>query len=320
MGNMVELLRGSTAVVRSRPEAKLFSGARAIVCIRPALDPLSKKTLAQCRRAGTLLVADFDDVMFDGEVEHWPDVVNGKLTAAEAKENQERYRDSLSLFDAFTASTETLAERLRVATNGARVRVVPNGISQAWLEQGKLLYPAPKKTKQKIIRYLPGSAHDHDFQLIAGALSRFLKRHRDARLDVLGSFERFPGSIPMEKRRLMARVPFAHLPEYLSSSWVTLAPLVDNAFNQAKSGIKFLESAAFGAPCIATPIPDMLKHEPGGLQLARTEDDWEQALERLLDEKTHRSVRREGRAWVEQNGMAQPGAEALVKAVAEWTQ
>lgn len=320
MGNMVELLRGSTAVVRSRPETKLFSGARAIICVRPAVDPMSKKTLAQCRRAGTLLVADFDDVMFDGEVEHWPDVMNGKLTVAEAKENQDRYRDSLSLFDAFTASTETLAERLRVATNGARVRVVPNGISEAWLEQGRLLYPHAKKVKHKVIRYLPGSPHDHDFELIAGALSRFLKRHRDVRLDVLGPFERFPGSIPMEQRRHMARVPFAHLPEYLSTSWVTLAPLVDNAFNQAKSAIKFLESAAFGAPCIATPIPDMLKHETGGLQLARTESDWEQALESLLDEKTHRNLRHKGRTWVEQNGMAQTGAEALAKAVAEWTQ
>jgi glycosyltransferase involved in cell wall biosynthesis len=118
----------------------------------------------------------------------------------------------------------------------------------------------------------------------------------------------------------MARVPFAHLPEYLSSSWVTLAPLVDNAFNHSKSAIKFLESAAFGAPCIATPIPDMLKHEAGGLQLARTENDWEQLLDGLLDESAHRNLRHKSRTWVEQQGMAHAGAEALAKAVTEWTQ
>jgi len=318
IGNLVELLRGSTAVIRSRPRADLFRGARAIVCLRPTFDTASATTLDRCRRSGAFLIADFDDLMFQGPVTDWPDVIAGQVTQRAAERKLALYRDALAQFDAFTASTEVLANALREATGGARVWVVKNGVSVSWWRQGRLLQPEARP-RARVIRYLAGSRHDHDLAIAAQALGSFLRRHPDVRLEVLGPSDGLPSCIPREQSRHLPRVPFDHLAHLLATSWATLAPLSDTPFNRAKSAIKFLESAAFGAPCIATPIPDMQEHEAGGLLLARTTEQWEDALERLLDRDFHHEIADRGRTWVERVGMATRSVTELTNAVTAWT-
>jgi glycosyltransferase involved in cell wall biosynthesis len=257
IANLVELLAGSTVVLRSRPDPGLFRGARAIVCLRPALDRWTVELVERCRAAGALLIADFDDLLFAGDVNQWPDVIAGHLSVADAERNRARYRNALGLFDAFTVSTRVLAEEIVTASGGARVAVVPNGVSRSWVWQGRTLYPsvhadAARSEAPRVIRYLPGSRHDHDLAVAAEPLGRCLRRHPDLRLEILGPCERLPPALRQASTRRLPRVPFDHLPAFLASSWLTLAPLADNAFNRAKSAVKFLESAAFGAPCIAT--------------------------------------------------------------------
>jgi glycosyltransferase involved in cell wall biosynthesis len=317
IGNLAELLPRSTVVLRSRPDFRLFRGARVIVCLRPTLDTWTLELLERCRARGTLLVADFDDLMFAGSVQHWPDVIAGQLSATDAERKQTQYIEALGLFDAFTASTEVLANALRIATGGARVALVPNGVSPAWLWQGRALYPKPSGDRSRVIRYLPGSRHDHDLDVVAQPLGRFLRRHPDVRFEILGPSEGLPAALPAGSTRQQPRVPFDHLPQFLASSWVTLAPLVDNEFNRAKSAIKFLESAAFGTPCIATPIADMQTHATGGLLLASSDADWEDALERLLDPALHGEVAQRGEAWVARH-TAELSVGAFLSAVNGW--
>jgi hypothetical protein len=67
---------------------------------------------------------------------------------------------------------------------------------------------------------------------------------------------------------------------------IALAPLRDSPFNRAKSGLKFLEYAAIGAAGIFSDVPAYAGVvEPGvsGL-LARTADDWQAALGRLIED------------------------------------
>jgi glycosyltransferase involved in cell wall biosynthesis len=317
IGNLAELLPRSTVVLRSRPDFELFRRARVVSCLRPTLDPDTLALLERCRAAGALLVADFDDLMFAGSVEHWPDVIAGHVSVPEAERKQARYRDALGVFDAFTASTEVLARELREASGGARVAVVPNGVSQHWLWQGRALYRRPKDQALKVIRYLPGSRHDHDLGVAAAPIGRFLSRRAQVRFEVLGPSDALPEALPTSSTRRLPRVPFDHLPEFLCTSWLTIAPLVDNRFNRAKSAIKFLESAAFGTPCIATPIPDMRAHEQGGLALPSTEAEWEQALEILDDPSSHREASERGEAWVSEHTAAR-SVSALLTALEEW--
>jgi glycosyltransferase involved in cell wall biosynthesis len=223
------------------------------------------------------------------------------------------------LFDAFTVSTAVLADELGKATGGARVAIVPNGLSRRWVWQGRALYPKlTSDQKPRVIRYLPGSRHDHDLGVAAGPLGRFLARHPDVHFEVLGPCEQVPPELSAVSTRRLPRVPFDHLPQFLRSSWLTLAPLCENAFNRAKSAVKFLESAAFGAPCIATPIADMRPHADGGLVLADSDAEWEDALERMLDHGEYDDRARRGEAWIEKH-CAERSVEAFLAAIEGWT-
>src|SRR5690606_28839881 len=212
-----------------------------------------------------LVVADFDDLLFCGSVTDWPDVIAGALSVADAERKLAQHKGALALFDAFTVSTQVLADALCAESGGARVAVVPNGISPSWLRQGRALYGA--RGPARVIRYLPGSRHDHDLHVAAPALGRFLRRHPEVSFELLGSCENLPRALPLERVRRVPRVPFEHLPRWLADSWLTIAPLADTPFNRAKSALKFLESAAFATPCLATPIPDMQRHLDGGVLL-----------------------------------------------------
>jgi glycosyltransferase involved in cell wall biosynthesis len=318
VGNLVEGLCGSTAVIRTGPSPGVFRGASVVICLRPTFDRVTQSVVEACRRAGSLVVADFDDLLFDGPVSDWPDVIAGALATPEAERKLSQYRRALGLFDAFTASTSVLADALREASGGARVAVVPNGVSHLWLRQGAAL-ETRRPAGPRVIRYLPGSRHDHDFEVAAPAIARFMTEHPDVVLEILGPSERIPSSIPEGRVRRVARVPFDHLPRWLARSWLTLAPLADTRFNRAKSAIKFLESAAFGTPCIATPIDDMQENEMGGVQLVASDAEWEAALDRLSNSNTYREVSELGARWVRERGTATRSVTALQGALREWT-
>jgi hypothetical protein len=70
----------------------------------------------------------------------------------------------------------------------------------------------------------------------------------------------------------------------ISRCHVTLAPLEDTTFNRCKSGLKFIESALFSVPVIATPIPDMQRFKSSGILLAETADEFTDAFNLLEDE------------------------------------
>lgn len=309
MGNLAELLRGLTTVVDPRPPSWLFREAEVVVVVRPFVDGAAESVLAVLRRRGVRLIGDFDDLLFSGDPAEYPLVRSGALDRAECARRIVRYRRGLEQFDAFTVATEPLAEFVRTVEPDTPVQVVPNGVSPGWLAQGEALYPPWRRGDPKVIRFLPGSpSHDADFAQIADTVAAFVRDHAEVSLEVVGPLElpepqQFGGRL-----HHVAPVPFAELPRLLASSWVTLAPLAPSQFNRCKSGIKFLESAAFGTPCIATPSPDMERHAGGGVVLARDARDWREALEQLLDDEHRSELSRKGRTYVAAEGTARHGA------------
>ncbi len=78
-----------------------------------------------------------------------------------------------------------------------------------------------------------------------------------------------------------------------------LAPLADNAFNRCKSGIKWLEYAACGAPGVFSemePYASVVEHDRTGLLVPNEAEAWREAAERLIREpETRRGLARD--AW-----------------------
>lgn len=69
----------------------------------------------------------------------------------------------------------------------------------------------------------------------------------------------------------------------VASLSVGIVPLVDNAFNRAKSWLKGLEMAALGVPFVASPTPEYQQlFQKGGGRLAKRQRDWRGEVRQLL--------------------------------------
>ena len=94
---------------------------------------------------------------------------------------------------------------------------------------------------------------------------------------------------------------------------ILIAPLIDNEFNRAKSGIKFLEYSVLGSAGVYSKLPpyeSIIDHGVNGY-LANNLEDWEKYLSELVDDRTlrkrmgeyaKRSVREH---WLLSNNIAQ---------------
>ena len=72
---------------------------------------------------------------------------------------------------------------------------------------------------------------------------------------------------------------------------ILIAPLIDNEFNKAKSGIKFLEYSVLGAAGVYSKLPpyeSIIDHGVNGY-LANSFEDWEKYLSELVEDRTLRN-------------------------------
>ena len=214
---------------------------------------------------GCRIIADFDDLLFDGDVSAYPFVLGGRVSKQRVMRMQLEYRRIFALADGFTVATPALGEALRPWVDRKPIEVVRNGLSEDWLSLPQCMVKPWQDTDDFVIRYFAGSAsHDADFRRILPVLQRIMREDRRITLDIIGQVHLPEGVLPQPQVTRQSLVPFNHLPTLIASAWCTIAPLYPSRFNRAKSAIKFLESAAWGTPCIASWHDDMNDCLPGG--------------------------------------------------------
>jgi glycosyltransferase involved in cell wall biosynthesis len=307
IGHFVELTRGADVVIGERLPTGVARRAHTLVCIRPFVTPSLEKTLLELQRAGVRLVADYDDLLFAGDISGLPSSATGSGSPAEKQRRLAAYSAGLRVFDRFLVSTRALARRLALLAPAARVTVVPNGLSSSWVEQGRALYPTFEPADPPTIRYFSGSpSHDHDFASILEPLRELLLRQTEVRLELVGHLKLDTTRLPAARVRQLPTVDYDRLPQLLASSWLNLAPLVPSEFTKCKSAIKFLEAAAFGCPSLASPSDDMLRHrELGGpVVICETAQDWSRELQASLDLARRNALSADGFRHVSAHGMA----------------
>ena len=233
---------------------------------RPRYTRRLDRFVNRLNRKNKIVIADYDDLLFAPELASFSPIVrNGQASERIARKLQQNYLAALHLFDRFTASTIPLAEQIRLKTNSASIFVVHNGYSPTWVRQAEPGAPEPLGITAG---YFPGTkSHDRDFGQIARPLQQWL-RSRTRKLLVVGPLTMSDDPPFDSSVKRHPHVPYHTLPSLISQCSVTLAPLENTPFNQCKSGIKFIESALFGVPVIATPIPDITRFEASGLLLA----------------------------------------------------
>jgi hypothetical protein len=97
--------------------------------------------------------------------------------------------------------------------------------------------------------------------------------------------------LPFRTIPMPADIAYPEAVEWLKrrSAWdIGLLPLVDNAPNNHRSPVKFLEYSALGVASICSnldPCSELVHNENNGLLVKNDADEWYQAIKRLVDDR-----------------------------------
>ena len=271
---------------------------------KPKFSSSLVKLLEKLKTNTKLAIADFDDLVFD---ERYAEESSLFLSARGSLKNVIRlhreYHKALRLFVNVTVSTTPLKTIVQKTHPGANVRVIHNGLSSRWVRQGRYMYQ--KNYEDKMIGYFPGtSTHHYDYKIVEPALVRFLEKHKDIRLLILGPLKIDEKEYDSQQLLLFPAVSYEQLPYWIKQCWITIAPLQQSLFNHCKSGLKFFESAIWGVPLIATAIPDLIRCDTE-LHFAEDERGWLDQFEMMLADAPYTKISKKIENWTIEHCMAQ---------------
>lgn len=231
-----------------------------------------------------------DDLVFDGDVLRQSRALArlSRTTQDQLLEGASLYREAMLACDAAIASTPGLAEAMRRA-GMVDVRVIENGLDDESRSTAAAVR-AGRETRYDdgILRIVYGSGtntHDVDFEEAAAALGRIMERYPHVRLRLIGPLAVPPCLAPVRDR--IERLPATAYDRYLQllgECDISIAPLEDFVFNDAKSNIKYLEASIVGLASVCSPraaFAAAITHEENGF-LCSNSQEWEDALTRLV--------------------------------------
>jgi len=286
-----------------------------VVAIRPTMSRKLVRIANICTQRGIKLVADFDDLIFSTKfAAESPLAANKQATLEQIEALYKRHEDALGLFNLITTSTQELCWHMQEKQPDARVMLLPNGLSEFWLKyNGRVDKSAAVMHRlfnqdgqvSRDLTYLPGTrSHDHDFATVEHQLANAIKANEHSRLNIVGALEFNEDLFPEGSLTRGSWTDFMELPSLIANSWLTIAPLASTAFNQSKSHIKFIESAAFGTPHICTNIPDVAQHQVDGLGVVTSTEQWADMIARYSDREYYEQCSRSLQDYVRRECMA----------------
>lgn len=191
----------------------------------------------------------------------------------------------LKTVDIVTVTNNRLKEYYN--TYNSHVYVLPNlSDERIWNDKNR----KERTDRDKVVIGYAGSAtHAYDFEIVIPAIKHILLNYGDK------VCFKFIGYFPDELQTMFGiyhiSAGIASYQQYanilMNSNFdFAIAPLNDNAFNQCKSNIKFLEYSICGYAGIYSavgPYIDSIKHNETGLLIKNTTDAWISAMELLIN-------------------------------------
>ncbi len=221
----------------------------------------------------------------------------------------------IELSDAVVVSTFFLKESILKMFPEKSVHVVPNGIDfEMWdpvKGDGKM---AAKGDGVIRIGYTGCGNHGGDMEIVKPVLLALLNEFPNLEVVIAQDYGCFKG---LDHPRLKIVNRWTNIIEYpaMVKGWdldIGIAPLRDNAFNRAKSNLRWLEYSALKIPTVASrvrpfaeSITDLLTGE-----LCLTKDQWYISLKKLIESDYTRKV-------VGENAYAKVKADFNMQTIAE---
>jgi len=269
-----------------------------VVCRLPAIHPVLR-TMAAARRFGRSVYYDLDDLLFDPELCPPPlATYGGTVSPAQHRAlalDVPLHAAAMARSDGLIVSTTSLARRWRELQPAWRrpVWILPN-LAPAALWSRASRPGAPQAAPLRLVFASGTTAHKQAWQEeLAPALARLLARHRSLRLDLLGHV-----AIPQPLLAFAERIqclPYTDYPRYLhqlAQASIGLVVLEPGTFTDAKSAIRWMEFSLLGLPSVLSPTAtytEILQPDRDVL-FARGMEQWEQQIERLIDDPALRQA------------------------------
>lgn len=256
-------------LMNGRIRARGIPGTADIIVFK-SLDFYSDKSIdiiKTAQRNGQIIVCDIDDDIFNIP-DYYP--VSKFFTALK---NKSYLLDDL--FDYVIASTPPLQQM------STRSVLIPNSIKLVDYKRH------PVQPKVTTIGYFGLTfTHRPNLLLLKSWLNEWLQRY-NIKFIHIGS-QGDTDSMLQINSRYIKEVPMieTHMwpwEFYKNIFDISLIPMVDTEFDNSKSNLKGMESAAFGMPFIVTPIGEYVKWNQG---MIKPIEQWEESLTQLLDYKT----------------------------------
>lgn len=256
--------------------------------------------MSAARKAKVPVIYDIDDLIIDPNLAK-VNIVDGIRSSGSTEKAAEKFFElmqiSMKQADYCSAPTHFLADYM--SSFGKKTFHLPNGFDEnTWRVSRLALRARLTKPHDGLIRmgYAGGSrTHQKDFAKIAGVIASLLRERSHCRLVLFSKgkkrcidIDEFPTlnavSAQIEWREM---VPLNELPLEMAQFDINLAPLeVGNAFCEAKSELKFFESALVEVPVVASPTQTFSEAIEDGKTgfLAPDEKSWYIILSKLLDD------------------------------------
>ena len=164
--------------------------------------------------------------------------------------------------DGFVVTNEFLGEKIKRSFKKPCI-VIPNSLNETQVGIADKCVNEKKeknsdtRTKKFRIGYFSGSpTHERDLQMVEPELIKFLQKHDDVILEVVGYMKysnQLRELIKQKKVRIKPLVGYRELEREMAEVEVNIAPLVINDFTNCKSELKFFEAAVVETTTIASP-------------------------------------------------------------------
>jgi glycosyltransferase involved in cell wall biosynthesis len=266
-----------------------------VIFYRMPAYPEAMDLICEAKRLNVRTLWEVDDLIFDREV-----LINSKMLSRLGRgvlgtliEGAALYREAMLACDEGIASTSGLADAMQAAGVPV-VSVVENGLDQQTLKAAEK-HLNRNRIADDWVRIVYGSGtdtHDVDFAEAADAILHIMNEFPRVKLRLIGLLELPKGFEQFTSR--IERMEFCKYEEYLvylAECDISIAPLENYIFNDAKSNIKFLEASIMKVPSVCSPrsaYTSVIVDGENGL-LAEKLAEWKQALTRLLESTELRS-------------------------------
>ena len=284
---------------------KMINCVDLLVFARTRWNNSSKILVDAARKKHIPTVFDVDDLVFDKK---YVRVVTNTIGDLNALDYWLPYFSDMNEMakrtDGFLVTNDLLGKKIG-ASFGRSYKVIRNSMNKEQIQASEayLCVDREYSKKQFTVGYFGGSpTHENDLAVALPEVIEFLRRHKNAKLRVVGymNFEKNCHEFLREGRiEFVPFVDFRKLQGLLAEVDVNIAPLVLNDFTNCKSELKFFEAAAVETTTIASPTYTFKKAiKDGENGFLAYPGEWYDKLEYLYEHPDeNRKIAREARKY-----------------------